>query len=415
MKLMQSNVKKLDAPATGQVIYWDDELPGFGLRVTTGSRSYVVQKRVNGKERRVTIAPERLLALAQARIRAQRMLLDMRDGIDPQEVKRRKKVEGLTLRQVMEDYCVHKTTKHGPLRPQTQADIERHVTVNFETWTDRPVSEIDEAAVLKEFRKLKKKGSAQAYQAFSILQSLLKWARKTNKALPDNPVECLKGERQKPRPKTTRIPNDKVGEVFAMLRGGSAADDHTASSKTGADVVSFLLLTGARWNEAAQLTWDRVDLNGKVPSWHLSEDDAKNHNAVTFPLSTAAHELLKARHEERDKKDPYVFPARSGGKHVIDARVTMKPVSAIAGLTITPHDMRRTFTNVAIKCGVDLFKTELLTNHVPKSVTLTHYVETNDLRESCAAEIEKIGSWIVAQAETAKAIAAGRNVVQLRA
>jgi integrase len=415
MKLMVSNVPKLVAPATGQVIYWDDEMPGFGVRVTTGSRSYVVQGRVNGKDRRVTIAPVRLLALKAARDRAARMLLNMRDGIDPQEEKRVKKVEGVTLRQVMEDYCAHKTTKHGPLRPQTQADIERHVTVNFKVWTDRPVSEIDEAAVLKQFRELKKKGGAQAFQATSVLQSLLKWARKTNKALPDNPIECLKGERQKPKPKTGRIPNDKVGEAFAMLRARSAGYDHTSSAKTGADVVTFLLLTGARWNEAAKLTWDRVDLKGKVPSWHLTEDDAKNHNAVTFPLSTAAFELLKTRHAARDKKNPYVFPARSGGKHIIDARVTMKPVSKIAGLPITPHDIRRTFTNVAIKCGVDMFKIELLTNHVPKSITLIHYSETSDLRESCAAEIERIGTWIVAQAKTARAVAAGKNVVPLRA
>jgi hypothetical protein len=57
-----------------------------------------VQKRVNGKERRVTLAPERLLALNQARLRAQRMLLDMRDGIDPVEERRRRVVESLSRR-----------------------------------------------------------------------------------------------------------------------------------------------------------------------------------------------------------------------------------------------------------------------------------------------------------------------------
>lgn len=415
MRLMQSNVKKLEAPTAGQVIYWDDDLPGFGLRVTQGSRSYVVQKRVNGKERRVTIAPERLLALAQARLRAQRMLLDMRDGIDPVEERRRRAVESMTLRDVMEDYCLHKTTKHGALRPQTQVDIRRHVTVNFKVWADQPVSRIDEAACLKRYRELRTQGSSQAYQAFSVLQSLLKWARRTNKALPDNPVACLRGERQKPRPKSGRIPNDKVGAVIAML--SERAEDETlpASTRTGADVVAFLLFTGARWNEAARLTWDRVDLDGAVPSWRLNEQDAKNHNAVTFPLSDAACALLRRRSQQRPDDCSYVFPARSGGKHVVDARVTMRAVASKAGAMLTPHDMRRTFTNVAIKCGVDLFKIELLTNHVPNSVTLTHYTETSDLRESCVAEIEAIGNWMTSEAATASAIAGGRNVVPLRA
>lgn len=412
MKLMQSKVKTLDAPSTGQVIYWDDELSGFGLRVTPGSRSYVVQGRVNGKNRRFTISPERLMAVAQARDRAARMLLAMRDGIDPQEEKRRKKVEGLTLREVMQDYVTHKTTKHGPLRPRSKASIERHVTVNFAAWADRPVAEIDEAAVLKQFRVLKKQGSAQAYQATSVLQSLLKWARKTNKAILENPLDGLKGERQKPKKRTGRIPNDKVGAVFALLRARSVEVGVIPSTRTGADIVSFLILTGARWSEAAELTWDRVDLDAKVPCWRLNEDNSKNHNPVILPLSSAAVELLKGR---RGSKNRFVFPARSGGGVVTDARPTMTALNAIAGERLTPHDMRRTFTNVAIKVGVDLFKAELLTNHVPQSVTLTHYFETSDLRESCAAEIERIGTWIVAQAETAKAVAAGKNVVRMRA
>lgn len=55
----------------------------------------------------------------------------------------------------------------------------------------------------------------------------------------------------------------------------------------------------------------------------------------------------------------------------------------MAGCGLSTHDMRRTLTNIALKLGVDLYKAELLTNHVAShSVTLTHYVETNDLRES---------------------------------
>jgi integrase len=407
MKLMQSNVHTLPVQGS-QKIYWDSSTPGFGVRVTSGgSRSYVAQGQVKGRTCRFTIAPVNLLALAQARTRAERVLLDMRDGTNPVEAKRLKVVEGATLRNVMQDYLDHKTTRYGALRPSSKKSIQRHIEVNFSSWADRPIAALQESDILKQFRVLKKQGVAQSYQATSILQSLMKWARKTNKAVLEEPLSILKGERQKPNARDRRVPNELVGEVFAMLRE-RAKDDHIASTRIGADIVSFMLLTGARWGEASKLTWDRVRLDDKVPSWRLREQDAKNHRAMTLPLSTAAHALLSQRFAERVASSPCVFPGRQG-RLLGDARPTMKYVSKIAGLHLSVHDLRRTFSNVAIKANVDLFKAELLTCHVPTGTTLVHYVETSDLRESCAAEIERVGKWIVEQA----AIASGANVVPL--
>jgi integrase len=76
-------------------------------------------------------------------------------------------------------------------------------------------------------------------------------------------------------------------------------------------------------------------------------------------------------------------------------------VSAVAGLHVSAHSMRRTFTNIALKLGIEMWKVELLTSHVPTTTTLVHYTDTADLRETCAREIQELGDWVEAQAAIA--------------
>jgi hypothetical protein len=67
---------------------WDDELPGFGLRVfTTGKRSYVVQYRAKGRTRRFTIGPHGLWTPETARREARVLLGRIAQGDNPAEEK----------------------------------------------------------------------------------------------------------------------------------------------------------------------------------------------------------------------------------------------------------------------------------------------------------------------------------------
>ena len=99
-RLSKRSVDELKPAATDQFL-WDEDLGGFGLRVTSkGSRSYVFQYRMGGREaeaRRFTIGrdgspwtPE------QARKEAERLLILVRQGIDPVQAnldRRRQAVE----------------------------------------------------------------------------------------------------------------------------------------------------------------------------------------------------------------------------------------------------------------------------------------------------------------------------------
>jgi integrase len=408
-KLSKSAVDALPIPAKGQKLHWCSSLSGFGVRVTaTGAKSYVVQGRIKGtgKERRYTIGPCHLLDYAEARKRALDRLSEMHDGKDPQAEKRKRQAQTLTLRDVMEDYIENKRTKHGPLRPSSKDDIEKCVTKSLADWADKPVVNITRDACTKRFRELSETAPAQANQVFRNLRALLNWARETNMApdgsypiLPINPVvqtfNSVKWNAEEAREEI--IPLHKMGEVWQLLTTRTDTERFHPADACAAHLVMFLILTGARIGEGSKLRWEHVNLDDEVPSFTFAE--TKNHNVVTVPMSRQLHVLLSARYAARRGNQEYVFPSRAGAKvgHMQDARGTMRMVSEVAGLHLHNHDLRRTFIAIAVECKVELWKGELLTNHVPQSITLKHYTQKKDLRY-LLPEVQAIADWIDAQA-----------------
>jgi integrase len=159
--------------------------------------------------------------------------------------------------------------------------------------------------------------------------------------------------------------------------------------------------TSAVWRSkpCALLTWDCVDLDGKDPSWHIPEHRSKTGGERTLPLASQAVDVLRA--QPHCPRNPYVFTGRNGKGHVGHPAGTWSKVSAVAGLHVSAHSMRRTFTNIALKPGIEMWKVELLTSHVPTTTTLVHYTDTADLRETCAREIQRLGNWVATQAAIA--------------
>jgi integrase len=418
IQLTKSVIDGLPTPATGQALFWDVEVPGFGMRITaTGKRSFIVQRRIKGVTRRVTLGSYGELTPKKARDNAREVVQEMRKGVDPVVEKKKKEALGVTLREVMVDYLANKKTRHGKLAKRSQEDIENHVTKSFAAWADKPVTQITRDACVKRFREMSKTAPGQANQAFRNLRALLNWARESNATnegtypiLAINPVVLMfKTARANPeKARSTRIPNEKIGAVWSMLEKHRTADANTTSTVTSADLTATLLLTGMRITEAASLRWDSVNLEDKT--LHLA--NTKNHNPITLPLSGPLFDLLTTRRAARAKGAAYVFPARIGESgYMHDPRAMMLKVSQIAGMHLSAHDMRRTFIAVALACNVEMFKAELLTNHVAQSVTLKHYTETSDLRY-LAPEVQQIADWIVNAGAAASTVVNGTEMVE---
>lgn len=423
LKLTKTNIDRVRKPGPGTVIYVDTETKGFGLRVTaSGAASFIVQGMIAGRsqEARLTIGSYGAWTVDDARRRAEQYKHQFEDGIDPREVRKQTQAAKVTLREVADAYMA----RSNKMRESTKVEMNRHVDKVFAHWRDKPIASITEADVRNLHKEMCEHGldgrpaPGQAQISLVTLRTLVNFANRRFKRadgsplIPHNPVHTMKDDWVAFEPRTRHVELDRVGAVWTRLTE-LRANARDALALAGVDLVRFLLLTGARKGEVGSLRFDQVHLEDDPAKcwWHLP--NPKNGNPVWLPLSRQAADILRGRRKLTD--GDYVFPSTSKSGFITDARAPLAQISKVENVAsdgsgqVSSHDLRRTFVTTGFSaCGVDLFKLELLTNHVPQGVTARHYLQTSRL-QYLYPEAQAISDWIEQQA----AIAAGDNVVAL--
>lgn len=427
LRLTKESIDRVTKPGPKDTLYWDTKTTGFGPRVTAaGKASFISQGRVRGTttDVRLTIGSYGAWTVDDARRRADEHRHQFEDGINPRDVRKQDAAMKMTLQQVCDAYV----GRPGKLKESSKDEMRRHVDRVFADWRDRPIVAITEDDVRERHLKMTTEGlrgkpaPGQANISMTTLRSLINFAARQYRRsdgtplIQRNPVDVLQDHWAKLGTRTDRyIDQKKVGEVWHLLTQARPMA-RNQEALAGIDLVMFLLLTGARIDEGRTLTWDRVNIDNEDPAncwWHLP--DTKAGKAIWFPLSSQAVALVRLRKPIKD--NPYVFASRGKSGHVKDPRAIMAKVGEIAGKHLSCHDLRRTFTNIAMRvCLIEKFRTDLLTGHqpAPADVTARNYLDLARL-DWLHPEAQKIGGWIEQQGRFAEAKAKGENVVSLRA
>ncbi|HIB84294.1 MAG TPA: DUF4102 domain-containing protein [Chromatiaceae bacterium] len=401
VRLTKTSIDNAPLPEHGQTFLRDNLLKGFGLRITAnGTKSFIIEKRINGRVRRQTVARFGVLTCEQARKRAQILLGQIAEGQDPIANKKRQQAAQITLNQAFHEF---KQIRKN-LAPKTLKGYTKSVEAYFSGWQHRPITDITKRMVLDKHRVLgETRGEATANSAMRHLRSILNVAQNTHEdhqgrsILPVNPVSILNQNRAwfKEERRRTTIKAHELNAWYAAVQS-LKSDEYVMTASVVADFLAFILFTGLRFSEAQTLKWADVDLIDRS----MLIRKTKNGKPLALPLCDFHVSLLTMRRAMA--LNEYVFPDRDGVRHLVEPKRQLKHVRETSGVYFTVHDLRRTFATTATTLGISTYLIKRLLNHTLGNDVTEGYV--GDSIEYLREPMQRVSDFLMMQCGIEKAV-----------
>jgi len=363
--LRQDTIKPLPyvGAKNAQCIYWDQQLPGFGVRVyPNGRRVFVCSYRVQGRKRLATLGRGDVLRLDLARKKAVSYLGQVAEGIDPQAPKDVLKAAG-TVKSLAEAYI----GRHAKLKKNTWVEDEsylaRHLIPRFGTRLALAISTDDMAALHAEI------GSKHPYAANRLLEIVRKMYNLGRKwgLVPVDNANPASGVERFPETKRRRfVTPDELPQLSKAIE--QELDEYVRHA------IWLLLLTGLRRGELLNAKWSDIDWKQRT----LSIPKTKNGEALLAPLSHAAISRLKTVPHMQD--NPYIICGRKTGQPSVNLNDAWSRIRKAAGLNdLRIHDLRRTVGSWLVRDGASLHLVGSVLNHKDQKTTAGYaYFQTKE-------------------------------------
>ena len=334
-----------------EVVFWDHELSGFGVRVyPSGTKVYLVQTRSGGKSRRITIGRHGVLSAEQARRKAAQLIASIKAGEEPARPASPPEA-GPTIAEVAERYMKeHVAVRCKPSTARAcRSTLDRYLLPAFGA---RPLGTIGREEVAALQYRLHKTPT-MANRVVDLLSRLFNMAEVWGVA-PDGGNPCRFVQKYKERTRERFLSEEEFGRLGFVL------DELEAEGKVSANAVAairLLMLTGCRRGEIVTLRWEDVDLE----AGELRLRDSKT-GPRQVALSPAAVRVLSAILRHAD--NPWVIAGRKPGSRLSNLNASWLVVRARAGLEdVRLHDLRHSFASRALALGESLSMIGKLLGH----------------------------------------------------
>ena len=371
-------------PESKDSYLWDDELSGFGLKLTpAGRKVYLVQYRLGGRKgrvRRVTIGVHGRVTPDQARMEAKRLLGLVSAGHDPAEEKQQGKnkpaLDGL-FELFLDEHVDAK------LKSSTASRYRRRYSLYVSNSLGRrSAQDIVRSDIVRLHVSMRDK-PYQANATLAVLSKFFSWCEQHGYR-PDGSNPCRHVQKYKEQRRErflSPLELARLGEALAK-----AEIDETTSPFVIA-TLRLLVLTGARLSEILTLKWSHVEFNNAL----LRLRDSKTGQKVIY-LNAPALQILTDL--PRLESNPHVICGRREGAYLVNLNRPWRRIRKAAGLDdVRIHDLRHSFASVAAGSGQSLPVIGALLGHTQPQTTARYaHLAADPLRAASDAVGGKIAA-----------------------
>jgi integrase len=363
-----------------QIEYTDADRTGLYIEVratSPGQGTYWFRyKDDSGKTARVKIGRTPDISIRDAKAKVKTLRAETQLGGDPAAEKREKK-QVITWNAFFDEWYLPHAKQH---KRSWANDMEMHRLRISERFGRLRLDQIRKQQVQQFHSELKESGLAPAtcdHHLKLIRQALnlaVDW-----ELIKVNPVAGIKLFHADNREE--RLMSDE--ELQRLLACLDRKQDSTAYQ-----VVKFLLLTGARVNEALHARW--VDIDRENRTWLIQATNSKSKRRRGVPLNDAALDILDSLSTEG--KSEWLFTSSRGGGRLTAINKVWQRLRVDAGIPhVRLHDLRHQYASFLVNSGRTLYEVQQILGHSDPTVTQRYaHLSTRTLHEAADAASQAI-------------------------
>lgn len=279
---------------------------GLTLEVMpNGSKLWRQRYRFSGKEKAYSLGPYPALSLKDARHKSSLLKFDIRNGIDPSEVKKKEKRNAiLNAKNTFEALALEWHDRHGKTLDKKHASniISRLKRDIFPVIGSTPIADLEAPDIAAVIKKIEDRGAGEmARRALQNCAQVIRYAVQTGRAKYDV-TSGLKGF-LKPRVKT-HYGTIKLAELPNLVSKIKRNDARLFKQTRIA--LELMLLTFVRTSELINAKWSEFDFDTNL--WTIPAERMKMRQEHVVPMSDQVIALLADLDEVSGHRE-YLFPS----------------------------------------------------------------------------------------------------------